>query len=164
MHNPKAYAEYRTSIETGDIFCTMSPAPFSRLIRWWTGSKISHVGVFLWIENRLFIVEMLEWRDCIMIPASNRFANVPFYHWRPYESQTNLEDFTSEVLNDVGTVEYSVWLAIKSFFMVTESAQSFCSASVARWLNMKFDLQTRGIMPNDIANRCRQPLVLVTPK
>lgn len=164
MYNPHSYVEYRTTIESGDVFFTYSPKPFSRLIRWWTGSKISHVGVFLWIENRLFIVEMLEGRDCIMIPASNRFKNVDFYHWKPFVCRTVLEDFTSEVLEDVGTVKYSIWLAVKSFFIITKSSQSFCSASVARWLNMGFDLQTRGIMPNDIVNRCRQPLTLVTPK
>ena len=164
MHNPHSYSEYKTSIETGDIFCTMSPAPFSRLIRWWTGSTISHCGVFLWLWGRLMIVEMMEGKDCQLIPASNRFANESFYHWKPYECRTNLDDFISDVMADVGKVKYSVWLAFISFFVITKSSQSFCSASVAKWLKMKFSLQTRGIMPNDIANRCKQPLVLVTPK
>ena len=163
MHNPHSYNEYKLTIETGDIFCTMSPAPFSRIIRWWTGSTISHCGVFLWIGSRLFIVEMLEWKDCRMMPASQRFAKEAFYHWQLAEHCTTLEHFTEDVLQDVWTVKYSVWLAVKSFFVVSKSSQSFCSASVAKWLKMKFSLQTRGIMPNDIANRCKQPLILITP-
>lgn len=164
MHNPHSYDEYKTNIQTGDIFCTMADAQFSKLIRTSTGSRISHCGIFLWIWPRLFVVEMLEWRDCRLMLASQRFSDEPFYHWKPAYLDKTAKQIEDDALRDVGTIEYSIWLAVLSFFIVTKSSRSFCSASVAKWLGMEFNLQTRGIMPNDIVNRCKQPLILVTNK
>jgi len=53
------YEEAKNIIKTGDLFFTCENSFFSRLIRRFTQSSVSHVGLFLWENGRLLTVEML---------------------------------------------------------------------------------------------------------
>lgn len=66
------YESIRGQIKTGDVFFTKSPAFFSRMIRLFTQSKVSHVGLFVIIENRIFCIETMEGKGCVMTLASQR--------------------------------------------------------------------------------------------
>jgi hypothetical protein len=51
------YAEIRGRIRSGDLLAWEGRSIGARLVRWWTGARISHTGVALWIGPRLFSVE-----------------------------------------------------------------------------------------------------------
>lgn len=148
----KLYRYTRTNIETGDVFGTASPALFSRIIRLFTKSKISHTGVFLWIENRLFICEMLEWKGCRLIPASNRFSSS--FYWGKTTTKLSEKEIISNCLDDVGRVEYSMIGAILAPFIDTSSSNNICSEFTAKVIDWKFPSLTRWILPIDVMNKC----------
>lgn len=51
-----------SNLQAGDLFLFYSNNPLSNLIKLWTGSKYSHIGIFYgYIENRPFIAEALAW-------------------------------------------------------------------------------------------------------
>lgn len=52
------YEEARKTIKTGDVFFTYERSFIPKVIRKLTQSKVSHVGLFIWIEKRLYTVEM----------------------------------------------------------------------------------------------------------
>jgi len=54
----QTYDEVRSTIKTGDLFFTYENSLIPKAIRKMTQSKVSHVGLFIWIEKRLYTVEM----------------------------------------------------------------------------------------------------------
>jgi len=65
------YVEQRTSILTGDLLLVEGKGLASVLIRVFTGQQVSHVGMFVWIENGLFVAEM-RGKGFSLEPASQR--------------------------------------------------------------------------------------------
>jgi len=54
-----AYADIREHIRSGDLLAWSGRSIGARIIRHWTGSRISHVGLAMWVGPRLFSVEAL---------------------------------------------------------------------------------------------------------
>lgn len=137
----------RSRIKTGDLFYTASPAIFSRLIRFFTRSKISHVGTFLWIGNRLFIAESMEGTGCRLMLASERFRKERFVlqHVKKVDN-----GFVDRVLDDIGRIKYDLTGALLSLFYDTKSAQKFCSEWIVKIYNLDFSHLSRGVVPADI--------------
>lgn len=145
------YQEARTRIETGDVYGTFSTALFSRLIRLVTKSKVSHVGVFIWLKNRLFCVEMLEWKGVLLTPASNRLKD---FYWGRMKHDCLQEDIIEDCLDEIGRRKYSMLWAILAPFIDTPSSNNICSEFVADILREDFPVLNRGILPIDILNKC----------
>lgn len=141
----KKYSEQRKKIKHGDTFATASPALFSRLIRTFTRSKLSHVGIFLIINGRIFTVEALEGRGVRFMLASNRFKNEKFVLLRGGKLN---EDLTFDTLGDV----YDRRGAIFSIWFDTKSARVFCSEGVKNWLTLDFSHLKGGVLPRDIVS------------
>lgn len=133
--------------KNGDIFFTTSKSLLSRIIRFFTGAKVSHTGVIIELEGYFFAVEMLN-EGCIMRPADSRFKNVEHYIFRTIPPK----DFKTKVLNDVGNVPYDWHGLFLSMFMRTKGQEKICSEWVAYILNIKLPYLNREITPSDLIN------------
>ena len=139
----KKYKDIRHLIEHGDTFATASPALFSRLIRFFTQSKISHVGVFVIWNKRVFAVEAMEGAGVRIMLASQRFAKEELALYRGGKLNAK------RLAGDLGK-KYDLRGALLARFFNTESARNFCSELVAEWLQLDFSHLNRGILPLDI--------------
>lgn len=149
-----SYQLARTKIQTGDCYGTFATALFSRLIRLFTKSKVSHVGIFIWIKNRLFCVETMEWKGCIIVPASNRLTTS--FYWGKVYSPYKKEEIIENAIDEVGRADYSLVGAILAPLFDTKHSDNICSEYVARVLGLEFDQLNRGILPIDVMNKCYQ--------
>jgi hypothetical protein len=150
-----AYNDFRMKVATGDLFFTHSKALFSRIIRFFTRSTVSHVGVFFWIENRLFIGEMLEGKGCRMMLASERFKNEEFFWGVPSNRMRYNDEIITDILDCVGREEYSMLGAILAPFITTPSSKNICSGWATQVTGQKFEALERGILPIDLVAKCR---------
>ena len=155
------YQDVRKNIRTWDIFATSWPALFSRIIRLFTKSRISHVWIFLKLGTRLFCVEMLEGKGCRMTLASTRLEGKDFWVGRLNRKPTS-EEIIDHALKDIGRLEYSLVGALLSPFIVTPSSKEICSEWVAKILAMNFPALTRWILPVDVINKCDTIIVVTT--
>tara|TARA_R110000787_G_scaffold27998_5_gene76768 strand:+ start:204 stop:707 length:504 start_codon:yes stop_codon:yes gene_type:complete len=64
------YSEIRASIVTGDVAMVEGFGFFSKAIRVITGEKISHIAMFVWLGDGLFIAEFKEFKGFRLMPAS----------------------------------------------------------------------------------------------
>lgn len=142
------YKDIRDSIETGDVFLTANPARFSKIIRFFTRSKVSHAGMFLKIGERNFIVESLEGKGIRMMLASVRF-NEPFVHLRPRKIPSNFMELALENLGG----DYDLKGALLSVFRKSDKKSFFCSEFVAYCLELDFEALDRDPTPIDIYNK-----------
>jgi len=82
-----SYFDIRSKIETGDfLFCSGNYA-FSSMIKAFTGSVWSHVGVLVVLEelDRIFVLESVEDSGVRFVPLSNYFEN--YENGSPYEGE-----------------------------------------------------------------------------
>lgn len=136
------YEAIRNEIQTGDMFFTWDNSLLSRLIRLFTKSKVSHVGLFLVISGRVFCVECREGKGCIMTPASIRLKG----DFLIKEGKAISEE---AILQDVGRVEYDYIGALLALFINTGSARKYCSEWVAEKLGVSKD---KGVTPEYLFN------------
>ena len=146
------YQIARTKIQTGDVYGTFSTALFSRIIRLFTKSKTSHVWLFIWLKNRLFCVEMMEWKGVVLVPASNRLQED--FYWGRMHHDCEQEDIIEDCLDEVGRRKYSMIWAILAPFINTKRSNNICSEFVADILREEFEQLNRWILPIDIMNKC----------
>lgn len=90
------------------IFGTTSKALFSRIIRFFTQSKISHVGILLFFYDRLWVVEMIEGVGCRILPASSRFNKGDYVVVGKLENARISDEIIESILSDVGKVKYNM--------------------------------------------------------
>ena len=141
------YDDIRNSIQSGDIFFTYSDDVLSRLIRFFTRSSVSHVGLFIATGGRVFTVESIQGKGCVMTLASVRLKNKDFI---VKEGHSLMEEDIENILGDVGRVKYDWWGAAVSLFIDTKSSRQFCSEWVAQKLKLDFSFLRRGVTPVDI--------------
>lgn len=151
----KKYEDLRENIITWDLFFTASNAMFSKLIRFFTKSEVSHVWIFVWALNRLFIVEALEGKWVIISLASNRVTREKCWHGRTSlwnHSINEIEDILSRELGG----DYDLIWAVLSLFIDTGTSKNFCSELAAKAHGIEFPLSRRGITPIDIVKTCNK--------
>lgn len=92
-------------IETGDILAFKGTGIFSWLIRIYTKSEISHIGIAIWIRHRLCVIEAKEGRGVRLIPL-NKCKNIyKVFHLTREINGVKVAEFC---LNHWGA-EYSNW-------------------------------------------------------
>jgi hypothetical protein len=147
------YYSLRERIITGDVFLTANPALFSRLIRFFTRSQVSHVGIFLWIGKRLFIAEAIEGSGVILSLASSRIhkeekcwaGRIP-HNQKKWKIEEN-------IFNSLGK-KYDMSGALISKFEKSDRESFFCSEFVEFCLGLEKGETKRGTTPDDIARLC----------
>lgn len=154
------YSKYRKRIETGDLFFTAETFFFSRLIRFFTRSHVSHVGVFLWLGQRLFIVEAVEGKGVVMNLASTRFQGKNIFLGKIFHS-IDQEEIINRSLSGLGK-KYDLWGAISSLFKQKKDDQYFCSEYIAEVFGLLFPARRRGTTPDDIAALCGRNFIKLT--
>lgn len=90
-------------IKTGDVMFFHNDQTFtSKIIKWFTGSDLVHVGIAFWIHKELFIIESQYLKD-------RRMVHHKIYNGRMVEIvATSLTIETIEELyKTIGTVNYS---------------------------------------------------------
>ncbi len=149
------YKQLRSKIRTGDIYFTSSKRITSRIVQFFTRSKVSHCGVFVKIGKRLFVVDVdIKIR---MLLASEYFKNTNATIKRIHSPRSKgaKELFITSCLKDLG-MKYDVIGAIMAPFTKVENRKFFCSEFVAEKLHMKFKGLNRGILPIDLYNASKE--------
>lgn len=152
------YKAVRNQIKSGDTFFTASPAIFSRLIRFFTKSKVSHTGIFIVIGKRIFALESIEGKGCVAQYASTRFGKEELIVvGRPSFVP---DDIIDVAFKDVGVVRYDKTGAVLSLWFDTKSARAFCSEWVVKILSLqkKFSHFNNGITPKDVLTAMKRVL------
>lgn len=150
------YKDIRSQVRTGDTFFTAEGALFSRIIRFFTKSDISHVGMFVWLGKRLFCVESIEGTGVRLIQASVLLRDKECWWWGRVPNLKYTEDEISErVFSDdpprIGSA-YDMKGALLSIFFDTKSQLVYCSEYVMKKLGIELFASTNGSVPRDIAN------------
>jgi Permuted papain-like amidase enzyme, YaeF/YiiX, C92 family len=128
--NWKTYYSVRDTIRTGDVFFTNSKCITSSVIDFFTHSHISHVGFFMWIGRRLFVIESMQGRGVRMILASERFGKEPLI---VLQTRGFNEDLALQHLGQ----GYNLLGAILSPFVRMPSHKVYCAEFVADCLGLK---------------------------
>ena len=136
------------NMKNGDIFFTSSSALISRLVRFFTGGKCSHVGLIIELEGFKFAVEMTQ-SGCKMTPTKIRFAKKIPLVLSPKQIPG---DFKQKVLADVGKVKYDYLGLILAPFFRTRTSEKICSEWITYIYGFKFNFLDREVEPIDILN------------
>lgn len=153
----KSYEHHRDDIKTGDVFFTVGNGFFSSIIQLFTGSYVSHTGLFIWIGKRLFIVESMEGTGVRILPASNYIKKLNGEMWRGRLNHRFTEqEVLDRVFGDIQSLpqigeEYDMVGALLALFWDTKSQEVFCSEYVKKILDIKFPSMRVGITPRDIS-------------
>ena len=109
------YSEMRQKIKSGDLIAFTTPSwesfdsSLSQMVRIFTKSEYSHVGIAWVINGRVFLLEAYPPRVRIFpLSLKGNFFHIPN---KNILEGKNL-DFALDQIGD----KYSVWLAVKTFF------------------------------------------------
>ena len=75
------YVAVRGEIETFDVIAFEGKGLVSRLISWFSGGSVTHVGLALWVHGRLMLFESREFRGARIVWLSREIQgrNVSWY-------------------------------------------------------------------------------------
>jgi len=149
--NRKEYERLRPFINTGDIFGTAEDAFFSKAIRFFTRSEISHVGIFYWEGDHLYIAEAMEGVGVQILPASHQIQRFKFVG--RIDTDRIPKEIVDNIITDSG-LKYDTLGALLAPFKNLKNKKVFCSEWVAKILGIEFKRMKRGILPIDIVNKC----------
>jgi len=74
------YPDARLEIQSGDLLAWSGHSFFSKVIKIFTQSSVTHVGIAYRLGNRLFIIEAMEGKGIRLFPLSRR---TPFLWIKP---------------------------------------------------------------------------------
>ena len=86
-----AYADIRADIRSGDLLAWSGRSLGAAIVRHWTGERISHVGLAMWVGPRLFCVEAVPGIGVTMrllssaLPVEWSPLELPGEHWQAAE-------------------------------------------------------------------------------
>lgn len=129
------YNEVRDNIKDGDLIAFSGKKLLSRLIQKVTYSVISHVGMAVWIKNRLFVIEAVEGAGIRFYPLSKYVREGSKVEWwKLYHDSFNVdrEKVIIFAMDRVGDA-YGLWQLIKDFFLRTKDHKKgnfYCSLYV----------------------------------
>jgi len=118
------YSRVRDDIQNGDVlaFGYVRYSLFSQLIRLWTRSSISHVGIAVRFYGRLCVIEALEGRGVRVFPVSTLLAKGRKIVWYKTVIPQKLSRFEicQYGLSHWGKRYASPWQFIRSFSVLTK--------------------------------------------
>ena len=158
----KKYADFRGEIRTGDMIFTASDSFFSRIIRFFTRSVVSHVGVFFWDGDRLFVAESVEGAGVRIIHASLLFRKGTRVFWgRPRRERYSHEEYMAihdriqspNSLFPLGT-DYDLSGAFGFLWSKGKNALPYCAEYAEYILWISSPARKRNTTPDDLAALC----------
>ena len=104
------YAEYRPNLKSGDVVAWSSKGFKPSLIRYFTKSEYTHVGIVWTYRGRVFVIEQV-FPEARIFPLSELLPFYVIHMNKPLSAEA--EDVA---FNYLGITKYSNWEAIKSLF------------------------------------------------
>lgn len=158
----KNYADFRSEIRTGDLIFTASDSIFSRIIRFFTRSAVSHVGVFFWDDDRLFVAESVEGAGVRIIHASLLFREGTRVFWgRPRKERYTHEEYM-RIHSRIGSphsyyplgTDYDMRGALGFLWSKGKNALPYCAEYAEYVLGIFSPARKRNSTPDDLAALC----------
>lgn len=107
------YFEAKDYIESGDLLAWSGHSFFSRMIKLFTESSITHVGIAYKVNTELFVIESIEGTGVRLFPLHRR---IPFFWIKPIPREYHWNSIIKETaLKRIGE-EYSLWGCLKALF------------------------------------------------
>ena len=94
MYKFYSYSMLRTMIKNGDTIAVNGNSLISKAIKFITKENISHTGIALWQDDRLFVVEM-DMDKNVMVPLSQYEHN----ELHVYRHKSNIQITSDTILN-----------------------------------------------------------------
>lgn len=164
-------SEKQNKIENGDVLTFEGKAVFSRIVQWWSGSPISHIGVAYYLPvngtRYLCSIEAMEGKGLRIVPLHliwGEYVNV----WVQKHDQNPIEvvDRMVNLLNDryANKKQFLLmasklwrWVRTKIGFPIDTSRTSWhCAEAVAYCLDFKEKPQCL-FTPAEISNLLKPP-------
>lgn len=121
-----SYAEIRPKIRGGDLMA-LSYSPWHnwhdfqiQMVRSFTQSEYSHLGLILDFGARLWVVEAVE--PLVRLVPLSLYA-VDGFFWIPMDAPMRGEEFV-HALARIGRAKYSKWQAVKAYFHLIQIGAS----------------------------------------
>lgn len=158
------YLDVRAKAKTGDVLMVEGRGLISILIRMFTGEKISHIGLLVWIGEALFVAEFREFKGFQLLPASlwvddcfEDGSNV-YYGRAPSEVRDNSETISKSVFNyraqPYGYASLFKILAAQIFRINIGLRRLVCSTFVQKmWMSEGYVFE-RNSDPGDYVELC----------
>jgi hypothetical protein len=103
------------NIKSGDVYCQYDQGGMGTTILWGTGGVCSHVGIFLWEQNKLYFVEMNP-------PEAHRFDAATYFPQIVADGTNNLSVM---MLNDETRAKFDVNKAWKTYYEFVNSKVTY---------------------------------------
>lgn len=148
--------DLKPHVKTGDVFATHGNNPVNKLIRVVSRSEVSHVGMFVWLEDELYVVESLEGKGLRMMPFYNRFKQGSIVWWarirHNYPEDIIKERILSEEYGELPRIgdKYDLTGAAFANWVNIMNGSTYCSEYVEKILSLNSKLSRRGTVPDDI--------------
>ena len=150
-------------IKTGDFYFSSGRSFVSRVISFFTRSKISHVGVFFWIGNRLMVAESTMGSGVRIIPFTNLKQIGVKRYWGKHDQFLTGEEIIQRIFSkgsnipEIGS-RYDRLGCLFAIFRTSRSKEAYCAEYAQKLLDLSFPVKTSGILPSDLANLCSEKL------
>lgn len=159
---PVIYDEFKKNIKTGDIFGWGNGKTISKVIRYATRAKVSHVGIFVWWGEVLMVVDATFPKGVTVNPADTYLKEYrgKVFWGRPHRQEFSTNEIEDRARKHLGK-KYDKWEAIISFMYKSKSEDKFfCSELVSDILGLDqlYLLSKKGITPVDIMNKCENQI------
>ena len=113
------YQGAREKIRNGDILAFRGNRCFSWLIKFRTLSRVSHVGIAIWFNNRLCCLEAMEGSGVRLFPVSKFIDDGDWVDWYElYDESVSREQMVKYGLTCWGKRYASIWQFIRSWSIV----------------------------------------------
>ena len=113
------YQGAREKIRNGDILAFRGNRCFSWLIKFRTLSRVSHVGIAIWFNNRLCCLEAMEGSGVRLFPVSKFIEDGDWVDWyEPYDESVSRKQMVKYGLTCWGKRYASIWQFIRSWSIV----------------------------------------------
>jgi hypothetical protein len=157
----KNYTLFRENIKTGDLCFTAGSSFFSRVIRFFTRSVVSHVGVFIWEDDRLMVAESVERAGVRKIHASMLFDSGKVF-WGRIGGEDTIETIKWRINSPkswypLGT-EYDLGGALSFLWSKGKNKRPYCSEYAEYVLGIFAPARKRNSTPDDLAALCGEDL------
>lgn len=115
------YEKARASIRDGDVFAFRGSRWYSELIKLRTLSRISHVGIAIWVRERLCVMEALEGDGIRIFPVSKCLQDGCVIDWYElFDSDIDRSVVTDEALSHWGKLYAPWWQFVRSWGFLTK--------------------------------------------